>query len=994
MEPNSISKLVEKYKNNRDYYTNSQYSEAQLRIDFIDPLFEILGWDIKNAKGKSTNEREVIVEEPLKEDSNSNSKKPDYAFRLFSERKFYLEAKKPSVKIDIDSEPAKQVRRYGFTAKLKISALTNFEYLAIYDCSSVVRESDSTTNSRIKLYHYTEYESAFGEILRALGNKSVYSGAFDDIWSHIEEQLQLFSVDNLFLEQINKWRIILGSEIYSHNSSISEEELNDIVQRYINSIIFLRVCEDRDLEAYKSLLNLSNVGDFNALIDKFKTADRKYNSGLFNHPLNNEIIQNNSSAFWTIIKQLYYPESTYSFSVFASDILGNIYEIFLGYRLTIASGVVGLDKKPEHVDRDVITTPTVVIRDILRFTVQKYCENKTDDDIFQSTFADIACGSGAFLLEGYQFINDYLIDYYLKHSPDRLIPISINTYKLPFELKKKLLVNCIFGIDKDFNAVEACKFGLLLKLLENENNNTISTPALPVLNDNILFGNSLVERVEETGTENTINPFELNRYKFDVIIGNPPYMSTEDMKKLTPLELPIYKDNYISAYKQFDKYFLFIERGYNLLKGNGYLGYIVPNKFTKVGAGTRLRKLLKEKKATYTIVSFGANQIFQDKTTYTCLLFLRKLEQEKIKYLEVNDLTKWRIRDIITNDYDEINVDELTDEVWILVPSLLKNVYQKISNQSTSLVELIGDENIYNGIQTSANDIYVHTPSNEDADYFYFNKDGRDWKIEKSLTKPYFKTSAGIDNLNTYRAFAPNSFVIYPYKKTAKGIDFINIEELKLNFPNAFAYLSVYKDKLSNPLRDIKPTPSTPNEWYRYGRHQSLDKCDVPAKIIVGVLSQGNKYAIDYFRTLISSGGTAGYCMITLPDNLQYSIYYIQALLNSKYLEWYSALIGEVFRGGYIARGTKVLKNLPIRVINFEDTNEKQLHDKISLTQEKLIKVQGNIDQNTNNERALVLLHREFASLKVQLDELLKKLYQLDNDDKLIPLISEIYATN
>lgn len=994
MEQNSISKLVEKYKNNREYYVSAQYSEAQLRIDFIDPLFEILGWDIKNEQGKSTNEREVIVEEPLKEDSNSNSKKPDYTFRLFSERKFYLEAKKPSVKIETDSEPAKQVRRYGFTARLKVSVLTNFEYLAIYDCSRIVKESDNMTNSRIKLYHYTQYESAFEEITRMLGNKSVYSGIFDDTWSHIEEQLQLFSVDNLFLEQINKWRIILGNEIYSHNSSISEAELNDIVQRYINSIIFLRVCEDRDLETYKSLFNLSNVGDFNALIDKFKTADKKYNSGLFNHPLNNEIIQNNSSAFWTIIKQLYYPESAYSFSVLASDILGNIYEIFLGYRLTIVNGAIGLNKKPEHIDRDVITTPTAVIRDILRFTVKEYCENKSDSEIFQSTFADIACGSGAFLLEAYQFINDYLIDYYLKHSPSSLIQISINTYKLPFELKRKLLINCIFGIDKDFNAVEVCKFGLLLKLLENENNNTISTPALPMLNDNILFGNSLVERVETAGTENAINPFELSSYKFDVIIGNPPYMSTEDMKKLTPLELPIYKDSYVSAYKQFDKYFLFIERGYNLLKENGYLGYIVPNKFTKVGAGTKLRKLLKEKKATYAIISFGANQIFIDKTTYTCLLFLRKHEQEKVKYLEINDLTKWHIRDIKTNDYDEINVDELSDEVWILIPSLLKNVYQNINSQSTPLGQLIGNENIYNGIQTSANDIYVHTPTSEDENYLYFTKDGRDWKIEKSLTKPYFKTSSGIDNLNTYRSFLPNSFVIYPYKKTASGIDFINIEELKSSYPNAFAYLTTYKSILSDPSRDIKPTPLTPDEWYRYGRHQSLDKCDVPSKIIVGVLSQGNKYAIDYFGTLISSGGTAGYCMITLPDNFQYSIYYIQALLNSKYLEWYSALIGEVFRGGYIARGTKVLKNLPIRVINFEDINEKQLHDKVSLTQEKLINVQREIDRNVSSERILIPLHREFNSLKADLDALLKQLYQLNNDDRLIPLISQIYATN
>jgi hypothetical protein len=565
MPQNTISKLVEKYQNNRDHYLSSEYNEAQLRVDFVDPLFNLLGWDIQNTQGKSTNEREVIVEEPLRADVNTNTKKPDYTFRLFSERKYYLEAKKPSVRLDTDAEPAKQVRRYGFTAKLKISVLTNFEYLAIYDCSQIVEETDTVTKSRVKIYHYTQYADAFEEMKDLLSRESVYNGHFDKVWSHIEAQLQLFSVDNLFLEQINKWRIILGKEIFAHKPQISETELNDYVQRYINSIIFLRVCEDRDLEISKSLLDLTSRRNFQELIDKFRLADRKYNSGLFNHPLNNEIIENNSSAFWTIIKQLYYPESTYSFSVFASDILGNIYEIFLGYRLIVVNGDVGLEKKPEHLDRDIITTPVTIIHDILRYTVKNYCDGKSDEDIFNSSFADIACGSGAFLLETFQFLNDYLIDYYLKTSKDKLIQLSTNTYKLPFETKRKLLVKCIFGVDKDFNAVEACKFGLLLKLLESENSSSITTPALPVLTGNILFGNSLIERVSVSGTENEINPFNLDQFKFDVIVGNPPYMSTEDIKKFTPKELPIYKNTYVSAYMQFDKYFLFVERGLSYL---------------------------------------------------------------------------------------------------------------------------------------------------------------------------------------------------------------------------------------------------------------------------------------------------------------------------------------------------------------------------------------------------------------------------------------------
>ncbi len=989
----TITQLVEKYKSNRETYLTPTYKEAQLRIDFLDPFFELLGWDIKNSSGKSTNEREVLVEESLKEDLYSTTEKPDYTFRLFSERKFYLEAKKPSVKIEADTEPAKQIRRYGFTSKLKISVLSNFEYLAIYDCSSKVEETDKVSISRVKLYHHTEYESAFEDIKKALSRDSVYSGSFDETWEYIEQQLKLFSVDDLFLSQINQWRLILGKEIFLHKPNLNETELNDLVQKYINSIIFLRVCEDRNLETYKTLL--SSKGHYETLIKLFQEADRKYNSGLFNHTLNEEIIRNNGSAFWTIISQLYYPECTYSFVVFASDILGNIYEIFLGEKLTINNDEISLTKKPEHIDRDIVTTPTFVIRDILRKTVLPFCEGKTDTEILNSSFADIACGSGAFLLETYQLIIDYLVDYYFESSPKTLIQTGVNTYKLSFQIKKQVLENCLYGIDKDFNAVEACKFGLLLKLLEDENNTNIPTPALPLLDRNIQFGNSLIDSTQTSRENRTqINPFDFGKTKFDIIVGNPPYMSTEHIKQLTPLELPIYKQTYVSSFKQFDKYFLFIERGLTLLKENGYLGYIVPSKFTKVGAGQKLRELLRSKYLVEEIVSFGENQIFQDKTTYTCLLILKKNDRTSLKYMEVKDLNSWKTRNIESRDYDIVEFDELDDEVWILVPGDLKPTYLAINKQSVSLEKLVGLDNIYNGIQTSANNIYIHTALREDDKYIYFSKEGKSWKVEKALTRPYFKTSSGNDNLNSYRPFKPNSFVIYPYLKTDSGIEFVKIDRLKSEFPCMHEYLTTYKDPLSDPKRDIKPTPETDNEWYRFGRHQSLEKCEVPAKIVVGINSIGNKYAIDFHQTLISSGGTAGYCMITLPDNLSYSIYYIQALLNSKYLEWYSSLIGEVFRGGYIARGTKVLKRLPIRVIDFAHTNEKNLHNQIASTQKELIRIQGEIDTNSGNHRVIDPLQREFNIKKAELDQALAHLYRLGHMDNQIPLISKMYEAN
>lgn len=594
----TIQDLIKKYQVNRGNYLKASYNETQLRSDFLDPLFELFGWDIKNSTGKPTNEREVLLEEALKANASENSKKPDYTFRLFSERKFFLEAKKPSIAVDTNTDNAKQVRRYGFTAKLKISILSNFEYLLIYDCSVKVEKDDNHNKALIKKYHYTEYADKFEELQSLIGRKSVYTGQFDEEWKSIEEKLSLFSIDDLFLDQINDWRKQLGAEIYKHEPKISEQLLNDYVQSYINRIIFMRVCEDRDLETYQTLLQYADKKDFKALLKKFDQADKKYNSGLFDQFPSEKIIQNISSVFWTIIKQLYYPESPYSFAVFSSDILGSIYEIFLSEKLVVKDGNIELVKKPENVDRDIITTPNYIIKSILNQTVTPFCNGKYDKEILNSKFADIACGSGSFLLELFQLLNDTLVDFYLVNDKTKLIQTNINTYKLPFNFKRTLLLQCIFGADKDYNAVEAAKFGLLLKLLEGEDNSSVNSkkPILPDLSSNIHFGNTLIRPQDVKGkrASSEVNPYDFGKERYDVIVGNPPYMKSEDMKQFTPLELPIYKKKYTTAYKQFDKYFVFIERGLKLLKDDGWFGYIVPSKFTKVGAGVKLNESLNE----------------------------------------------------------------------------------------------------------------------------------------------------------------------------------------------------------------------------------------------------------------------------------------------------------------------------------------------------------------------------------------------------------------
>lgn len=998
----TIQTLVEKYKSNRDFYRTSNFNETQVRNEFLDPLFEALGWDIRNMSGKKTNEREVLLEESLKANAATHSKKPDYTFRLFGERKFFLEAKKPCVDISIDDNPAKQVRRYGYTANLRISVLSNFEDLYIYDTSYKVEDGDTLTKARIKAYHYTDYENAVEELLELIGKESVYTGHFEEVWNNVELNVIHQSVDSMFLEQINQWRLMLGQQILSYVPDIDIDYLGDIVQSYINKILFLRVCEDRNIETYQRLLTIADHNSHEELVAKFRDADNKYNSGLFEELISEEVIGNISSSFWTIIRQLYFPESPYSFTVLSSDILGRIYEIFIAEKLAVVDGVLKIVKKPENTERDIVTTPNFVVREILRQTVVEIIQGKTANEVNNLKCADIACGSGAFLLELYQLLYDSLVDYYLENDRSKLLQTSIDTYKLPYEMKRNLLLSCVYGVDKDFNAVEACKFGLLLKLLEGEDVNSLFSfhPILPDLSNNIFYGNSLLSTSDVPKDDALeVNPFDFNDKVFDLIVGNPPYMKTEDIKAFTPKEKSLYEksNKYRSAYKQYDKYFLFIERALSLLKPDGYLGYIVPSKFMKVGAARELRDLIAKNAYLKTITSFGAHQVFTDKSTYTCIIVLEKKKHENFKYSEVNDFIGWKVRNNDAYKFCLRSSSTINANTWVLCTDEQLPLLNAVTANAKPLGEIVGEGYIFNGIQTSANRVYVFVPISETRTTYTFKAfDGNEYEVEKAVTKPYFKTAQGAAAMSTCRTFKPNARVFFPYKKDNDGhLQLIPLATIQRRYPLFYTFLMAAKPELSKRSRDIQPKPTTADEWYRYGRHQSLEACEVEEKMIVGVLAQADKYAIDNNGTLVSSGGTAGYCIVSIPSGCEYSIYYIQAILGSIQGEWLASLYGEIFRGGYIARGTKVLNQIPIREIDFTNPNERKIHDDIVVRQKRLIRLGDRLSKASKNQRNLIPLQRQFDLLKQEQQNVINMLYGMKNDEvALIPKIKELYATD
>lgn len=172
--PDQIAALVERFDQNIESFQNQAYNEALVRVEFINPFFEALGWDVTNKAGYAEAYKDLIHEDALK--VGGATKAPDYSFRIGGARKFFLEAKKPSVKIKDAGGPAYQLRRYAWSGKLPLSVLTNFSEFAVYDCRLPPKQSDKASKGRVLYLTYREYADRWEEIASIFSKEAVLRG--------------------------------------------------------------------------------------------------------------------------------------------------------------------------------------------------------------------------------------------------------------------------------------------------------------------------------------------------------------------------------------------------------------------------------------------------------------------------------------------------------------------------------------------------------------------------------------------------------------------------------------------------------------------------------------------------------------------------------------------------------------------------------------------------------------------------------------------------
>lgn len=673
--PKSILERIATFGRNLESYLNPDYKEAQVRQEFIDPFFSALGWDVRNEQGYAEAYKDIVHEDSLRI-SGGGTKAPDYSFRIGGTRKFFVEAKKPAVHLKDNPEPARQLRVYSWSAKLSLGIVTDFQEFAIYDTRIRPIEGDKASTARIFYCTYEQYPEKWDEIAGIFAREAVLKGSFDKFAASNKGKRGTAAVDDAFLEEIERWRDLLARNLATRNAALSQRELNFAVQRIIDRVIFLRIAEDRGIEPYGQLSALTaGPKIYPRLCEIFERADFRYNSGLFHFAADKERdeapdrltlgLQVDDSILKEILGHLYYPKSPYAFAVIPADILGHVYEQFLGKVIHLTAGhKAEIEDKPEvRKAGGVYYTPTYIVDYIVSQTVGPLVEGKTPKQVEKITILDPACGSGSFLLGAYEFLLDWHLRYYIDHDPTawakKKNPPIYETapnahgvgqgggnWQLTTAERKRILVANLYGVDIDTQAVEVTKLSLLLKVLEGEARELRGKThdiyrVLPDLGHNIKCGNSLIgsdfyqqlalpDLDEEARFK--INAFDwAHEFKsimagggFDVVIGNPPYLGGREWKEENGRQYDYFVDCYNVADYQFDIYSLFIEKAVKLAQRGGAIGFITPNTWLNNQSCKKLREFILHETAVDSIADYSRENVFPDAIVLPIVTVLRR----------------------------------------------------------------------------------------------------------------------------------------------------------------------------------------------------------------------------------------------------------------------------------------------------------------------------------------------------------------------------------
>lgn len=1015
-----VANLVANFRANEP--SLADVPEAQIEDSYIRKLFHYLNWNTDNT-GLSVAEWEFVLQR-----TDEKGKRPDYILQLDGQQLLVMDAKK--VKYDMhDPRWMKQVYAYAYSTqnqptprKIDFAVLTDFQEFVLLDCTLYAADPKAVSNFRILDWTCDDYASQFDTLWELLECENMRaatrsrdteepSGLWSRYLSPKKVKANRIPPDKAFLSEMDDektgWRVRLAKDMKKRNPEADGTLITAAVQLLIDRLIFVKALSDREIEedyltqlaeqVENSGLAADDAGWFNACRDIFSKLNQFYNGSIFEPRPELEAVTVSNKVVREVIRDLQPENSPYNFAVLPVEILGTIYERFLGRVVRTTEKQVKIEDKPEvRKAGGVYYTPQYVVDYIVKNTLgELLAQCKTPPDAAKLKILDPACGSGSFLLGAYAAVIRWHETYYgdkerlTKRDREAAYYDSDGRVRLTAKLKRKILLNNLFGVDIDAQAVEVTRLSLSLKALEDTRRDELTAErtlfkqtVLPDLGGNIKCGNSLIRNdysllpLERL----TVKAFEwsdefpeiMAAGGFDAVIGNPPYIRIQTLQETGPEQVAYLKDRYRAASSgNYDIYVVFVEKGLSLLNERGRLGFILPHKFFNSKYGEPLRGLIAEGQHLAHVVHFGDQQIFDGATTYTALMFLHKHGHDSFELVRVNGLDKWQRGEPQTRG--EVKAKSVTAAEWNFTVGKGAALFERLSQMPVKLGNVA---HIFVGLQTDADDVYILEEVRRDRERVLCESkfSGHQLWLEDEHLKPFLKGSL---NIRRYFLSDVTKRLIFPYETQDGKSVLIDAEVYKRRYPLTWLYLEESRARLV-----ARNKGQMGREWYGYVYKKNHTRFDLP-KLLVPSIATGSCFAADFegqYYFVGSGGGGGGGYGITLLSEIDISAHYLLGLLNSSLLSSYLKSISTPFRGGYLALNRQYIEQLPIRPINFSDSADKAHHGKLAQLVESMLALhQHKAAAHTQGEQEQI--QRQIDATDRQIDTLVYELYGLTSDE-------------
>ncbi len=929
-----VAERVEEFERNKAILTKKGHGETNIRSNYIDVLFHALGWDMKSHY-------EVVREFSQRDKSTeSGTKKVDYAFKINGKLKFFIEAKEASIDLEKDKSSIFQAKRYAYSSngKAPIVILTDFEELRVFN---VIKAPlmDNTDRELLKSHSmkYTEYLDKWDLLWDTFSKEAVENGSLDKLRGKIDKNTKTMDID--FLEQITEWRELLAKNIANRNKDLTVDEINEAVQRILDRLVFIRNLEDREIEPENTLLDKTKKSEniYKSIIPVFNALDKTYNGLLFKKHFS-ESIDIDDKTIKDIIRNMSYPVSPFQFDVIEPEILGRIYEKFLGSKIRLtANHQAKIEEKIEvRKAGGVYYTPEYIVEYIVANTVGKKIEGLNPEEIKKIKIVDPACGSGSFLIGAYSYLLEYHQKWYSANQ--KIKSFQADWYKtkdgeinVSLDKRSDILRNNIFGVDIDKEATEVAIMSLYLKMLDDGFDKGekdlffVKGSILPDMVNNIKCGNSLIgtdyydglleintDEIKELKPFNWENEF-INIFRnggFDCVIGNPPYHSVKLMDDLS--KSYFYKSYYVGD-KRFNLFSLFIERTNILLNPKGLMGYIIPNSFLANSQYLKLRDFIISNYVIQQIVNFDGG-VFNDATVETLILILQNEKNQNERESNTIEII-YNIQDLINKNYLINNIKQ------VAYHNENKTFFIQEANQHGNFYLLKNITEILNGINTGniADKIIVNEKINDKCKPII---DGKD--------------------IQRYEAIQwRGSYVVYDEKY---------VDKLRAEWK---------KKGLDWTARIIKKENYFEREKLIIQRIRNLS---LKRRLVL-------TYDDKNYYTSINIG------VILLKPDCPYSLKFILGILNSNYLNHYYS---KKFHNIQIKN--IFLEELPIPILDLANPEHFKIHSTIESFVEQMLNAQIDLC-NSKSESDKKIFEEKIKIIDNKIDAIVFKLYDISEDE-------------